>query len=249
MKKYVFFLDIDGTLLNNNIICRKNRQAISYARKLGHLVFINTARSSFIIPQKVRSLKFDGFVTSMGCNIICAGKQIYGVSFSVTEAAEIFDYFNKSGRIVHVEGEDVSISNEAETDLFPVKISSGAELIKRYPDRHIPKFFVPHILTAEEQKKLSKKYTFYQHKNYAEFCVKGNTKATGIKKTMDYLGIDMKYSVAVGDSINDIEMLECAGKAVVMGNAPDEVKQIAEIVTCDAADGGVAEGIYRIIGK
>ena len=65
---------------------------------------------------------------------------------------------------------------------------------------------------------------------------------------MDYLGIDKKYSVAVGDSINDIEMLNAAGKAVVMGDAPDEVKQIADIVTCNAADGGVDEGINRIIG-
>ena len=92
MKKYVFFLDIDGTLLNNNIICRANRQAVSRARELGHLVFINTARSSFIIPPKVLKMKFDGYVTSMGCNIVCGGKQVYGVSFSVKEAAEIFDY-------------------------------------------------------------------------------------------------------------------------------------------------------------
>lgn len=248
MKKYVFFLDIDGTLLNNNIICRANRQAVSRARELGHLVFINTARSSFIIPPKVLKMKFDGYVTSMGCNIVCGGKQVYGVSFSVKEAAEIFDYFTRSGRTVHVEGEDVSIANEAETNLFPVKIESGAELIRRYPDRHIPKFFVPHVLTEEEQKRFGRKYTFYQHTGYAEFCVRGNTKATGIDRVMDYLGIDKKYSVAVGDSINDIEMLNAAGKAVVMGDAPDEVKQIADIVTCDAADGGVAEGIYRIIG-
>ena len=249
MKQYIFFLDIDGTLLNNNIICRKNRQAIYRARELGHLVFINTARSTFIIPSKVRKMKFDGYITSMGCNIVCGKEQVYGESFSVEEAAEIFDYFNSSGRVVHVEGEDISISNENETALFPVKIKSGAELIAKYPDRHIPKFFIPHILSAEEQRKFGEKYTFYQHKNYAEFCVKGNTKATGIKKVLDYLGIDREYSVAVGDSINDIEMLKSAGKAVVMGNAPDEVKRIADIITCDAADGGVAEGIYKIIGK
>ena len=247
--KYVFFLDIDGTFMNNGVICMKNRNAVSYARKNGHYVFINTARAYSITPEKIIKMKLDGFVTSLGCNITVRGKEIYSQSMSVNETAELLDYFNNSGRIIHIEGDRLFISNIKENIRGLKVVKSGKELINRFSGESIPKIFIPGVLTEEEQKNLSKRYSFYQHKNYAEFCVKGNSKASGMKRVMDYLGIDMKYSVAMGDSINDIEMLEAAGTAVVMGDAPDKVKEYADIITCDASYGGVAQGIYDIIGK
>lgn len=248
MQKYVFFLDIDGTLFNDGVVCRKNRQALAQARRLGHLVFINTARSYSIIPQKILKMKFDGYVTSMGCSIIVGGKKIYTARMPIEETAEIFDYFNNTGRTVHLEGDNIFLTNREENRDEMIFVSSGAEIIKRFSSENIPKFFIPGVLSADEIKRLSERYCFYQHENYAEFCVRGNTKATGIQRTMQYLGMDIKFSVAAGDSINDIEMLRAAGIAVVMGDAENKVKEYADIVTCAASAGGVAEGIYGVIG-
>lgn len=242
--KYVFFIDIDDTLMVGGRVSVKNRIAVERARKEGHKVFINTARSYGIVPDKIKNLRVDGFVTALGCNVKYRKKEIYSAKMSLEESAEILDYFTKTKRIIHLEGDSVFLSNSEEG--FPV-VFSGEELLKKYPGENIPKFFIPHILKTEEQKYLSEKYNFYQHECYAEFCLKGNSKATGIRRVMDYLGLDMSRSVAMGDSLNDLEMLECAGISVAMGDGVEKVRAAADIVTCPASDGGVADGIYRII--
>ena len=48
-------------------------------------------------------------------------------------------------------------------------------------------------------------------------------------------------TVAVGDQRNDVEMLVWAARGVAMGNAPDEVKAIADEVTGSVTDDGLAD--------
>ncbi len=224
----------------------KNREALAFARRNGHKVFINTARSYGIVPDVIRRLRVDGFVTALGCRATYKDKVICSAKLPIEEAAGILDYFTSRGRVIHLEGDEVFLSNVEEG--VPV-VRTGKELIEKYPGENIPKFFLPHVLTAQEQKCISEKYNFYQHEGYAEFCLKGFSKATGIRRVMEYLGMDTGRSVAMGDSLNDLEMLEAAGIAVAMGNAVEKLRQAADIVTCDAKDGGVADGIYRIIGR
>lgn len=243
--EYVFFIDIDDTLMVHGRVGMKNRKAIETARKAGHRVFINTARSYGIVPDKIKNLRVDGFVTALGCNVKYRKKEIYSAKMPLKESAEILDYFTKTKRVIHLEGDSVFLSNTEEG--VPL-VRMGEELLKRYPGENIPKFFIPGVLTVKEQAYLSEKYNFYQHEGYAEFCLKGNSKATGIRRVMDYLGLDMSLSVAMGDSLNDLEMLECAGISAAMGDGVEKVRAAADIVTCPACEGGVADGIYRIIG-
>lgn len=49
--------------------------------------------------------------------------------------------------------------------------------------------------------------------------------------------------IAIGDGINDIPLLREAGRAVAMGDAPDEVKQVCSYTTLDVEHHGVAEAI------
>ena len=55
--------------------------------------------------------------------------------------------------------------------------------------------------------------------------------------------------MAIGDGHNDIPLLEAAGFKVAMGNAPDEVKAVADYVAPSLQDDGVAEAIERFILK
>ena len=247
-EKYVFFLDIDGTLLNDNVVCRENRRAIKYAREHGHFVFINTARSMSIIPEKIKRMPLDGFVTSLGCSIFVNKEKIYSVTIPVDELAEVYDYFCRRKLYIQIEGTDVYITNHTSGIPFAVLIKSGKQLKKMFPDEELSKVYIPHVLTDEQCRPLEN-FTLYRHPGYTEFCVKGHNKATGIKTVMDYLGLDMKYSVAVGDSINDLEMLRAAGTAVVMGESSESVKKYADIITCPAREGGVAQGIYTVINS
>jgi hydroxymethylpyrimidine pyrophosphatase-like HAD family hydrolase len=53
--------------------------------------------------------------------------------------------------------------------------------------------------------------------------------------------------IAIGDGHNDMPLLEAAGLKVAMGNAPDEVKQLADYVAPSLADDGVAAAIDKFV--
>ena len=55
----------------------------------------------------------------------------------------------------------------------------------------------------------------------------------------NYLKIDPKRAMAIGDSINDIDMLNAAGYKVAVSNAKEELKEIADIITLSNTENGV----------
>ena len=78
-----------------------------------------------------------------------------------------------------------------------------------------------------------------------EFTKAGTNKAAGLKFLAGHLGMTMDEVMAVGDSENDIEMLREAGLGIAMGNASAEVKAVADAVTLDNENDGVAVAIER----
>ena len=75
----------------------------------------------------------------------------------------------------------------------------------------------------------------------AEGLPKGYSKASGIRFVCDKLGIDLKDTYCFGDSVNDLEMMECVGTAVCMGNGSEDAKQASDYVT----DALYENGIYN----
>jgi len=74
------------------------------------------------------------------------------------------------------------------------------------------------------------------------YCIaKGTNKATGIDEICKYYGIDISETMAFGDGGNDIAMLKHAGVGVAMGNASDEVKGYADMITDSVDDDGIAK--------
>ena len=57
---------------------------------------------------------------------------------------------------------------------------------------------------------------------------------------MNQYGILQQEVIAIGDNYNDKEMIEFAGVGVAMGNAPEEIKLVADFVTDTNNDDGVA---------
>lgn len=73
----------------------------------------------------------------------------------------------------------------------------------------------------------------------------GINKARAIEKLCVKLDINMKHVMAMGDSMNDIKMIEEAGFGVAMENAQDEVKKVADWVTTHHTKHGVAQAINK----
>jgi hydroxymethylpyrimidine pyrophosphatase-like HAD family hydrolase len=64
------------------------------------------------------------------------------------------------------------------------------------------------------------------------------------------LGVARSEVCAIGDNLNDEDMVGWAGLGVAMGNAPDALKSIAKYVTGPIWKAGVAQAIERfVIGK
>ena len=72
-------------------------------------------------------------------------------------------------------------------------------------------------------------------------------KAGGLQKLAEHLGLSAENIMAIGDSNNDLDMLRWAGTSVVMGNAPDRVKELADYVTAENDQDGVAKALEEIL--
>lgn len=81
----------------------------------------------------------------------------------------------------------------------------------------------------------------------AELAVMGRgcSKASGVAALAHHLDIPLEQVMAIGDNLNDVEMLQAVGWGVAMGQAPDAVKAIAHAVTASNAEDGVALAIER----
>ena len=90
-------------------------------------------------------------------------------------------------------------------------------------------------------------YVVRSQKYLIEVLTKGVNKAFGLEKLANKLGIQPSEIAAIGDAANDIEMLEYAGLAIAMGNASEEVKAIADIVTDTNENNGVIKAIDKLI--
>ena len=83
--------------------------------------------------------------------------------------------------------------------------------------------------------------------NVIEVFKHGVTKWSGIELLCQKLGISPKHTVAIGDDINDLPMLQHAGQSFAMGNASEQVRRSAKAITRAQADAGVAAAIEQVL--
>jgi hydroxymethylpyrimidine pyrophosphatase-like HAD family hydrolase len=73
----------------------------------------------------------------------------------------------------------------------------------------------------------------------------GVSKASGLARVCEELGVDQADTLAIGDGRNDVEMLRWAGRGVAMGQAVEEVREAADAVTASVHDDGVVVELDR----
>lgn len=76
----------------------------------------------------------------------------------------------------------------------------------------------------------------------------GVSKATALAEVAEHYGVEQADVLALGDGRNDVEMLAWAGRGVALGDAPDEVKQVANDVTGLFLEGGTSDELNRWFG-
>ncbi|ADR21648.1 hydrolase [Marivirga tractuosa] len=84
---------------------------------------------------------------------------------------------------------------------------------------------------------------------YLEIAPLQISKASALSQLLQAeFNIEMRDVIAFGDNYNDIEMLKAVGCGVAVGNAKDEVKEIADEITLPGKEDGVAATLEKYFG-
>ena len=274
MKKSIIFLDVDGTLVNDNgIVSNSAEVAIKEARKNGHLIFLSTGRSKAELFDHIMDIGFDGVIAAAGGYIELNNKTIMHKKFKEEEVKEIVEYFNEKGidfyleangglfaskgckehliKILFDENQSEKQKEELEKGMKPfIECLINGENLYR-DDINKISFLGSNNDINEIIAKFSEKFNIIPSTvpmfgdNSGEVSLKGIHKANAIEVLLEHLGVPNENTYAYGDGINDKEMLEFVNIGVAMGNAKEELKAIADDIT-DIHDN---DGIYNSFKK
>lgn len=248
---YLFF-DYDGTLVKKDYLPISNPvlEALSNAKKAGHKLFMCTGRCRYMLP--LPPVEFDGFILSCGTDISIGTKNLVDQRIDPAILPEFSEAAKKQNASLVIEGKEVAVT--VFKDLHWPR-SPFVETFDEYLEKYGKDPIVNKISivgpTAPEFKELADKYglDFIDHKNNAEFVPKGFSKATGIELVLKYFDAKREDSIGFGDSMNDYEMISYVGKGVVVDNAVDKLKEIADYIAPSVHDDGVATYINDILLK
>jgi len=80
-----------------------------------------------------------------------------------------------------------------------------------------------------------------------DFTRRGVDKAAAVAILSDMINVDLGQMAAAGDSYNDLPLLQACGLAIAMGDAPEELKAIADYIAPSAEEDGLAVAIEEFI--
>ncbi len=128
------------------------------------------------------------------------------------------------------------------TDRFPI-VNKCMVLERKLPEK----------LVALEQifkDELTGEAEFYKTSlHHLEIMPSGVSKASGLKKLAEHLGIQMEEVMAFGDYDNDAAMLSAAGLGIAVENATQNVKNNADMIIGSCADNAPAQFLKELLEK
>lgn len=252
MKKIIFF-DIDGTLISedkNAYLPESTLKAIALAQKNGCYTYINTGRTICNIEKRIRDIGFDGYICGCGTYIEHQGKNIFYHKTPDDVCRFIENTMKKCGAIPLYEGNNALYYDEKfETDKRVIMfmrefLKRGASFLKmgENPDFSFDKFIAWTDKNTDRElfySAVSQYYTIIDRGNgLFENVPKGFSKASGIYKILEILGIDISDAYAIGDSMNDLSMLQAVPNSIAMGQGTSVHKYVS-YVTSDIYNDGI----------
>ena len=248
--KYIIFLDVDGTVFDGKDVPDRTADALIKAKNFGHKIFINSGRMQCIVPDVVlEKICPDGIVGGMGTAITIGDELIFLARMERDEVEFLMRFGEKRGYFTIAEGFDrLVIMNGKEVQGQKEFVDTTDEFFEKYADMPVAKISYMNSVSEDDIKMLKMGgRVVYAHSEYVEIPAKGCNKATAIKIVCDHFGVGNEQSIAIGDSINDEDMIKFAGIGVAMGNADDYIKSIADHLTSTCSDGGVADAIHALV--
>jgi Cof subfamily protein (haloacid dehalogenase superfamily) len=264
--------DLDGTLLDSGMqLPTANREALERCAENGITIVVATGRSLTTLPQAVRDIKgLKWLACSNGAKIYdnASGEQLYAkylsteainyVSDLLRDAAIMKEIFWRgtpyTDRVAYDDPGRFGVPERAEAYIknTRVPVDGIADFIFRHADEieninfiygdKAQGIMILNALAGTDLFTLTSSFPF----NY-EIGGVGADKGTALSVICEELGIRPSEVMAIGDSSNDISMLEFAGVSVAMEGASSEVRNAADVVTCGNDENGVAFAIDTLL--
>lgn len=270
-------IDMDGTLLNNNHeISERNKKAIKEATKRGIKVAVTTGRLfasakyyADIIGVKTPIISCNGaFIREREADSI-----IYESLLSLDQLKRIYEvinkyeismvYFNTSNTVICEKivpkNHGYKIMNERMGDLDEkvvfVEEIDFKDAFKLYENKILKAICIENkeeklkdlFKAKEELKKYDDLYVVSSSKSNFEVMNKGTSKGKAVEVLANKLNIKREEVMAIGDSENDLSMIEFSGLGVAMGNSEEFLKSRADYITDINEEDGVAKAIEKFI--
>ncbi|BCZ44562.1 haloacid dehalogenase [Clostridium gelidum] len=264
MSKIAFF-DIDGTLYGfdgkEHKIPESTQLALKKFRENGNLAFICTGRPMRFIYQIFGENMFDGYISANGTHIVYKGECIFNKTIDINTLKELIKSFDElgirssfagpyNGYSYKMKSEEIEHYNSQfnETD-YLITIWK----IEDVSANTIDIFYKDKIQLDECKSYFQNGLIFNPHGPHmsADVSFKDFDKSDGIKYVVKALNIPIEDTIAFGDGHNDITMLKTVNTGIAMGNAVEELKNIASYVTENIFDDGLYKAMvaYEFIDK
>jgi Cof subfamily protein (haloacid dehalogenase superfamily) len=257
------FIDMDGTLLKkDHTVSDANKQALHKLQVQGILTVLISARPLHgILPISKGVVKEDMPVVSLnGGYIVHNNEVIFQSAISLPDAVSIHRELKDtelssmyySSMDWYAETENDRIKKEQRITPVNIKIQPFHQTLSEWeqqftgPNKVLIAGDKELILAVEKSlNELHKgQLNIYKSQpNYLEVMSLEASKAKAIQFIIDRYSIDRKEIIAIGDNYNDKGMIEFAGMGIAMGNAPEEIKLVADYVTDTNNNDGVAKAL------
>ncbi|AMB59743.1 HAD family hydrolase [Microterricola viridarii] len=259
--RWLVALDVDGTVLHEDgTLTDAVRDAVAVTQAAGHEVTLSTGRSWESTWQVIEQL---GITPEY---VVCAN----GALLMQRDAAEPHGYRRAhvetfdprpvldrirdhlpEGRFMVEDADgfrlytdgmlDWNLEKARKVDFEELSGAPATRVVVLSPDHDLEDF-----LTVVERMGLHQVTYSVGWTAWLDIAPEGVNKATALERARDALGIPRSQVLVAGDGRNDIDMFEWAtaeGRAVAMGQAPDEVQDAASEVTGSVEDDGLATAL------
>jgi len=248
----IIFFDIDDTLRNSKtgFIPSTIPTVFQQLREKGILTGIATGRGIFGVVPEIKALKPDFFVTLNGAYIEDKkGNVIYSNKIARDKVEEYIAWTKEVGIDYGLVG-----SHEAKLSRRTEMISQAIDPI--YPDLDVdPDFYqkedIYQMWTFEDQgddltlpENLSSTLRLVRwHKHSSDVVPISGSKAAGVAKVVDQLGLKPENVMVFGDELNDLELFDYAGISVAMGISHEKIKEKADYITKTLEEDGIFDAL------